>query len=330
MIKLTREKPYKGPGIYMIQSSINDKVYIGQSVRISDRVFKSHVKELLTGKHCNRHLQNHVNKHLPDYKCIEDFLEFSVVWRCSKSSLTEMEQEWIDKFPKEQRFNICDKAATVITFQEQPEWRQKEISEKLSISMKKVMNTVESRDNMSKLQKLKWADPIFREKQIEKIKAVMGTIEYKEHLKKAMFLVLNDPEIKIKMSNSAKISQNRPEVKKKKSESLKTTFNTTEAKEKKSKIMKARYSDPKERIKLSERMKARETPEFKNKRIHIMNTPETKKNCSISAKLRWTDPILREKQSLLKKEWWAKRKAKQLEDSKMKRTKFNNQKALEV
>ena len=42
-------------GIYMILNKINNKVYIGQSVNVGDRL-DGHLRELRKGKHINVHL----------------------------------------------------------------------------------------------------------------------------------------------------------------------------------------------------------------------------------------------------------------------------------
>lgn len=314
MIKLTRTKTYNGAGIYMIQSSINDKVYIGQSIHISNRVFKSHIRELMAGKHINRHLQNHVNKHLPDYNSIEDFLEFSVVWRCSRSRLTENEQEWIDKFPKKQRFNICDKAEVAIRFEEQPEWRQKEIIEKMRMSQKiyrnspegnkrtkeeakRRWNNTEYRVKLSKERKQRWADPEYREKMIkahltpeykEKILALLENTEYKKKLSAASTKMWKDPNHRSVISLKSKESWKVPLVKEARCVGIKESWNNFER-----------------------RLKC--------------NDPIITDKISKSVKKLWADPEYREKQSIARKAAWAKRKAVQQEAAKMQRTIFHNQ-----
>ena len=86
-------------GIYMINfSSDPDKIYIGSAVNIEKR-WKLHLSTLKAGKHPNQKLQNYVNKY-----SLEG-MEFAILLTCSKSSLLEWEQFYIDRLNP--YFNIC-------------------------------------------------------------------------------------------------------------------------------------------------------------------------------------------------------------------------------
>jgi group I intron endonuclease len=228
MIKLTRTKTYNGAGIYMIQSSINDKVYIGQSVNISKRVFNAHINLLLAGKHDNRHLQNHVNKHLPDYNSIEDFLEFSIVWRSSRNMLTEKEQEWIDKFPKKQRFNICDKAEVPPKWDDYSKEKQTQIKAKLRLAWEK--------------RKEAGVNPETRIKQRKAANKNWDNLKFKEKHHKAMKLIWNDPEYRKKQSKINKERWADPEYRKKQNKALNLALHNPETIAKKSIAMKASWA----------------------------------------------------------------------------------------
>ena len=74
-------------GIYKIANLESGKVYIGQSVDISQR-WSSHRWALNAGKHDNLHLQHAWNKYGPNK------FEFSVVGECSEAELNERETFW--------------------------------------------------------------------------------------------------------------------------------------------------------------------------------------------------------------------------------------------
>jgi group I intron endonuclease len=92
-------------GIYGIRNKKNGKMYVGQSVNVSDR-FVRHKTELKNNKHKNNHLQRSYNKH-----GLEQF-DFFIIEECEKKKLTKREQEWIDSYPREilynQQFEVYD------------------------------------------------------------------------------------------------------------------------------------------------------------------------------------------------------------------------------
>lgn len=81
----------KKPGIYLIKSKSNEsKKYVGSSYNIYKRIL-THKRKLITNKHKNQRLQNHVNKYGIDDLIFEK-LEF-----CTKEKLIEREQYWYNK-----------------------------------------------------------------------------------------------------------------------------------------------------------------------------------------------------------------------------------------
>lgn len=76
-------------GIYKIENTVNNKVYIGQSKDIEARWYQ-HIHSLEHGWHDNRHLQNSWNKYG------QSSFSFSVIELCEEDKLTEREQYWID------------------------------------------------------------------------------------------------------------------------------------------------------------------------------------------------------------------------------------------
>lgn len=75
-------------GIYKIQNTINDKIYVGQSRDIRNR-WKRHVKDLNCGCHENNHLQAAWNKYG------QSVFRFDLIEECSVAELDEKEQYWI-------------------------------------------------------------------------------------------------------------------------------------------------------------------------------------------------------------------------------------------
>jgi len=78
-------------GIYAIENTINNKVYIGSSINIAKRIIE-HKYQLNNEKHHNAHLQNAWDKYGK-----ETFVFFSIA-RCKEEELVEREQEAIDSF----------------------------------------------------------------------------------------------------------------------------------------------------------------------------------------------------------------------------------------
>ena len=76
-------------GIYLITNLSNKKVYVGQSVDISNR-WHNHRRNLDSGTHHNEHLQSAWNKYGADN------FSFSVLELCSEASLNDREFYWID------------------------------------------------------------------------------------------------------------------------------------------------------------------------------------------------------------------------------------------
>lgn len=76
-------------GIYCVLNKINGKIYIGSSSDIRRR-HNVHKTKLNCNVHCNKHLQNSVNKY-----GINNF-KFLVIESCEKDDLIKREQYWLD------------------------------------------------------------------------------------------------------------------------------------------------------------------------------------------------------------------------------------------
>lgn len=78
-------------GIYMIRNSINNKIYIGQSVNI-ERRWKDHKIDLKNNKHQNCHLQLSYNKYGGDN------FEYNIIFKCTSIELNKNEIYFINKY----------------------------------------------------------------------------------------------------------------------------------------------------------------------------------------------------------------------------------------
>lgn len=90
------------PLIYKIVNSINNKIYIGQTLHFRDRL-KSHRGLLLRDKHFCKYLQNSFNKYGIDSFYVE------VIEVCTKENICEREYYWIEtlkSYNPEIGFNI--------------------------------------------------------------------------------------------------------------------------------------------------------------------------------------------------------------------------------
>ncbi len=78
-------------GIYYIKNKINNKIYVGLSINIGDRIRK-HMKDLSEGFHSNIELQRAWRKYG------KNNFEFGVLEECLKDELENKEICWIAKY----------------------------------------------------------------------------------------------------------------------------------------------------------------------------------------------------------------------------------------
>lgn len=105
-------------GIYEILNTANGKRYIGSAKDLDCR-WKLHRRELLGGRHVNKHLQRAWNKYG------EGAFKFLPILTCAKTKqmLEFYEQQLLDKVKPE--YNICKKAGTTLGMVHSPEARAK-------------------------------------------------------------------------------------------------------------------------------------------------------------------------------------------------------------
>lgn len=75
-------------GIYSVRNKITNLIYVGLSTNIGHR-FVSHKRQLISGKHKNKHMQSSCDKH-----GIDNFI-FEIIEVCDATILCEREKFWI-------------------------------------------------------------------------------------------------------------------------------------------------------------------------------------------------------------------------------------------
>jgi len=89
-------------GIYIIQNTINNMVYVGKSVNIAKR-FRAHKRLLNLGTHHNAHLQKSWNKYS------ETAFDFKIIDVCDRDDLSDLEIYYIDMYSKNSGvYNLTD------------------------------------------------------------------------------------------------------------------------------------------------------------------------------------------------------------------------------
>lgn len=150
---IIQKKDRNKGGIYCIFNSINDKVYIGSTVKFQNR-FLQH-RSSFTLKTHNKRFQNFVNKYgikTLSMKCIEI---------CEKEVLLEREQYWIDyyqSFKSKKGFNICKKSNSQLGVK-MPKTHREACRKRMlgNTNMKGRTHSKEAKDKLSKISKDNWS-----------------------------------------------------------------------------------------------------------------------------------------------------------------------------
>ncbi len=111
----------KRSGIYVITNLVNNKIYIGSTVKLYNRAYE-HLRTLKKGEHKNHHLQSSYNKYG------EINFQFDLIEYCDKEELLEREQIWIDFFKPDYNIDIVAGSTLGIKLKPLTEKRKKEIS----------------------------------------------------------------------------------------------------------------------------------------------------------------------------------------------------------
>ncbi len=103
---MTRSHSTSNSGIYIIQNTQNNKIYIGQAQNIQQR-WQYHRRSLRGGYHANAHLQRVWSKYG------EKIFKFLILEYCPVEQLNEREQHYLDIYmPKGACYNISVDAAS--------------------------------------------------------------------------------------------------------------------------------------------------------------------------------------------------------------------------
>jgi len=135
---ITYSKYNNVSGIYMIQSTIDNRKYIGSAVNLHNR-FCVHKHNLEKHKHNNRHLQRFYDKYGSEY------LKFIVVEECDRNILLKREQFFINKIKPS--FNGSKTAGSNLGFKRSPLTEEHKI--KISTSSKGHKKSIQTRRRMS-------------------------------------------------------------------------------------------------------------------------------------------------------------------------------------
>jgi len=148
-MKLNRKTDLKRCGIYCIKNKVNNKVYIGKSKNIYERI-RQHINMLnKKSKNENRHLINSWHKYG------RDSFEYYVLEDLPIDKLKERELYWI----KERKALCGDTGYNLRLDSETSCIVSDETRQKLSEAQKKRYENQEERDKVSKFFKEYWSNP---------------------------------------------------------------------------------------------------------------------------------------------------------------------------
>lgn len=128
-------------GVYCIKSTVDDRLYIGSTVRSFSLRHKEHLFDLRRGKHGNVILQNFVGRYgirklqFEILEVVED-----------KEKILEREQYWIDRYwDTELLFNVAKEAESAMRGRKLSE----EVKKKISLTLRGRKASEETKDKMS-------------------------------------------------------------------------------------------------------------------------------------------------------------------------------------
>ena len=197
-------------GIYAIENTINNKVYIGSSADTQRRIWE-HRHQLNEGKHRNAHLRYSWNKYG------KDAFVFFLIEHCKKEELIEREQNAMDIFGVvENGYNIRIKAESNLGLTMSPEARKK-----ISEVQKGKRVSLETRKRISEASKGKIISPETIRKISEAQKRRMSSPEVRKKMSEAHKGKIASQKTRRKMSEAATGKITSQETKRKISEALK-------------------------------------------------------------------------------------------------------------
>ena len=136
-LKLT-EKTYAKSGVYCIKSLVDDRLYVGSTIKLKKR-YNDHNQKLTQNKHQSPYLQNFVNKHGINQ------LSFQLIELCEPEQLITIEQKQINFYDAQGvLFNLCKIAGNTLGYKHTPET--------IELMKNKIVSN-ETRDKQSAWQK---------------------------------------------------------------------------------------------------------------------------------------------------------------------------------
>lgn len=147
-------------GVYAILNLVDGKMYVGGGVHVPSR-FGTHLGQLRKGISHNRYLQRAWDL------CGEDNFSFLLLEECTRATLKEREQYWLDNIQGKYNISPSSKDGTFseehranIAASRVGKPRTEETKRKLSESLKgrKVTFTEEHRKHLSEATKRSWAN----------------------------------------------------------------------------------------------------------------------------------------------------------------------------
>lgn len=234
-------------GVYLIE--INSKKYVGSTTVGFNRRWNDHLRALIKGIHCNKHLQRAYNKYG------KDSLKFSILETVQiKEECIHIEQKYIDKLKPE--YNIYSIAGSPLGIKPSEKTRQK-----MGESRKGRKHTEETKKKMSEDRKLAWKTASEETKNKRRISS-MGHIfseeskkKMSESAKKRDFGYLHTKEVRQKAGNSRAGQSVSEEIKKKISQAHTGKKLTEEAKRKMSITRTGRIASEKTKQNMSDAQK---------------------------------------------------------------------------
>lgn len=164
------------PGIYIIRSTANHKVYIGSAYRLSFRL-SQHLYAIRKLKHHSKHLQKHF------YKYDNGTLSFNLLEVCPVENLIEREQFYLNKFNpfRNNGFNTSEIAGTNRGFKNTEE-------AKLRMSVIRKAKCIKMSDEFKEARRLTWLGRKHTPEAIENMKRAQANKKYGEDARKNMSL----------------------------------------------------------------------------------------------------------------------------------------------
>lgn len=169
---LLNEELNKNSGIYIIKSLVDERVYIGGTIRLKKR-YNDHSRDLKNKTHINYNLQGFVNEFGLDQ------LQFELIELCSKSELLRREQFWINNYKaKGPLFNVSPTAGSSLGAKHRPETIEKLKGRIVSDETRKKQSDWQKGKPKDEAMKAKWADG--------RRKGIAKSDEFKRKMSEAM------------------------------------------------------------------------------------------------------------------------------------------------